>query len=238
MNGRLSYKRLYENSLKTIDMLKGQISTLKNKSNRIVFDDEEETPYNTFVNMINLQVEKENKKDIWEESDFRDMTKLQSNNVGIVGESFIQNLCKHLKMDSNIDGVKTKKIGGGCGDGTINNKTIEIKTSSVGTTNKSFQHELGEKPWLADYMIFIDVEPSSIYLTVFKNFAQSHYMNGYKCKPIFPTKTVTQRKQTGAFKLDTTVGINEVCVKNGYSIKITQDTTFRDIEKFINNKIN
>jgi hypothetical protein len=72
MNGRLSYKRLYENSLKTIDMLKGQISTLKNKSNRIVCDYKEETPYNTFVNMINLQVEKENKQDIWEDSYFRD----------------------------------------------------------------------------------------------------------------------------------------------------------------------
>jgi hypothetical protein len=54
---------------------------------------------------------------------------------------------------------------------------------------------------------------------------------------MFPTKTVTWRKQMGAFKLDTTVAINEKNVKDGNAIKITEATPMSEIGDFINRLI-
>ena len=76
------------------------------------------------------------------------------------------------KIDSNIDGSKTKKKGGGKGgDGNIMSKSVEIKTAHLGSNKKtrSFQHELAETPWKSQFMLFIDVAPTCIYMTIFRN---------------------------------------------------------------------
>ena len=70
-------------------------------------------------------------------------------------------------------------------------------------------------------------------MTIFKNFAEETYKNKEKLIPCFPTKTITWRKQKGAFKLDTTVIINELNVVNGHAIKITPTTSNDDIASFI-----
>lgn len=119
------------------------------------------------INLINKQKEKE------------DIIKLQSNNVGIIGEEFIKNICNISNINNNIDGIKSRKKGGGFGDGFINNKIIEIKTV-VQSSSNVFQHELGEKPYLFDYIIFIDISPEIIYLTIFKNFDEFSYKNKIK----------------------------------------------------------
>jgi hypothetical protein len=240
---RISYKKLYEQLLKehekTLELLKKVsspeevcVSLIKQSPSAC----KEMTPYNTFIDTISTQTKKEIKNNIWDDSDFKDLTKLQSNNVGIVGEQFIQKICEKVNIESTVNGVKTKKIGGGNGDGLIKNKIVEIKTAHRGNGSPSFQHELGEKPWIADYMVFIDVDPRSVYLTIFENFTEEHYKSGDKCSSIFPTKSITQRKGIGAFKLDTTININEECVRCGYTIKITKDTTFRDLKKYINSR--
>ena len=63
----------------------------------------------------------------------------------------------------------------------------------------------------------------------------------YKSKdtliPYFPTKTITWRKNKGAFKLDTSEKINEECVKNGYSIKINNKINNEELKKFLNKSI-
>jgi hypothetical protein len=46
--------------------------------------------------VIEIQKQKEDSKDIWKNSPYKDLIKLQSNNAGIVGETFIH-LCA-LKM--------------------------------------------------------------------------------------------------------------------------------------------
>jgi len=167
--------------------------------------DDKKSPQSIIISIIAIQKMKEDKMDIWKNSPYKDLVKLQSNNIGIVGETLIHNICLQIKINANIDGGKTKKIGGGKGDGLINGKTVEIKTAHQGSTTKSFQHELGEKPWVADYIIFVDISPESVYLTIFPNFTEYFYKNKEKCAPYFPTKTVTWRKKIGAFKLDTTV---------------------------------
>ena len=190
-----------------------------------------------FIEMINIQRNKEIKNDIWNDSNYKDIVKLQSNNVGNVGETFIQIICNYCNIKADIDGLKTKASGGGVGDGIINNKSIEIKTSYRGSIFPTFQHELGENPWKSEIMLFIDIAPDCIYITIFNNFTEDFYKSGKKCIPYFPTKSITWRKGSGAFKLDTTIKINEENIINGYTFKITKDITVNDLKIFILSKI-
>lgn len=192
-----------------------------------------ESVHNILIHIIQQEKEKENKKDIWINSPYKDLVKLQSNNVGNVGEKLINHICNITGIDADCNGTKTKRIGGGEGDGKIMNIPIEIKTALQGSSSSSFQHELGEVPWKGPkYMIFIDISPECIYLTIFENFNENFYKNKEKL-PCFPTKTITWRKKKGAFKLDTSVKINELSIKNGHAIKIIPTTSNDTIASFI-----
>ena len=195
------------------------------------------TPHNLFIDLIDIQKIKEEKADIWKDSKYKDLVKLQSINAGIVGEKYIQNLCDNCGILANVDGTKTKQTGGGNGDGSIFDRTVEIKTAHQGSTASNFQHELGEKPWNAEFMIFVDISPNCIYLTIFENFQESSYKSGAKCIPVFPTKSVTRRKQIGAFKLDSSVSINEKNIKEKHTLKITEDVNMLVIKEYIESKI-
>jgi hypothetical protein len=189
---------------------------------------------NTLLTIIKKQKDKEEKKDIWCYSPYKDLVKMQSNNVGNVGEEFINNICRITNIPANCNGTKMKKIGG---DGFINNVIVEIKTAIQGSSSESFQHELGEVPWkYAEYLIFIDISPNCIYLSIIKNFDEFIYKNKKKLV-CFPTKSITWRKRTGAFKLDTTIKINEKSILDGNTIKITPLTSNKDIGIFINSII-
>jgi hypothetical protein len=192
-----------------------------------------ESVHNMLIRIIHQQKEKEDKRDIWKNSPYKNLITLQSNNVGIVGEKLINDICKSSGIDADCDGAKTKQIGGGEGDGKIRGISVEIKTAVMGSSSPSFQHELGEVPWKgAKYMIFVDIAPECIYITIFKNFTESTYKNKEKLS-CFPTKTITWRKEKGAFKLDTSVKINELSVENGHTIKITPTTPNNVIASFI-----
>lgn len=195
--------------------------------------DETKCPHDIFIEMINQQKRKETIADIWKDSPYKDLVKLQSNNVGNVGETFIQELCNRCGITASIDGTKTKELKGGEGDGRINGKSVEIKTSHRGSVNASFQHELGETPWKSNYMLFIDIAPLCIYLTLFPNFTEEFYKSGKKCDPYFPGRSVTWRKGTGAFKLDTSIKINEENVTRGYTIRITDMTPVLPVRNYI-----
>ena len=188
---------------------------------------------NIFIKMINIQKEKEERANIWKDSPYKDLVKLQKNNCGNVGETFIQNLCNACEIEAHVDGSKTKQIGGGVGDGLILGKSVEIKTSHQGCGNNSFQHELGETSWKSEYMLFIDVAPMCIYLTIFKNFNEEHYKTRAKCGPYFPTRSPHRRKEFGAFKLDTTIPINEVNIKKGFTFKINNSSDLNELRTFI-----
>ena len=183
------------------------------------------------TDLINKKHEIKQKRDIWCDSKWRKISELENDDVGGVGEEIIHSSCEKAGIDCDIDGKKTKKIGGGIGDGLINGKSCEIKTARLGSSGSSFQHELGEVPWHADFMIFLDIAPDKMYLTIFQNFTEEFYKksgtDGSKCEPCFPTKSITWRKQKGAFKLDTTIKINE---KNDYTFVI--DETTIDYSKF------
>lgn len=206
------------------------IETVDNSITKI--DSNTNNPTTALLNIINEQKEKEIRLDIWKNSVYKFLPNLQSNNIGNVGEMFLGKICEIEQISSEIDGTKTKRVGGGNGDGIINGKTIEIKTAHCGG-NVSFQHELGEFPWHADYMTFIDVDPTCVYMTIFRNFTEQQYKECVRCEPYFPTRSFCWRKKSGAFKLDTTPKLNEQSILNGHTIKITEDTTFNTIGDFI-----
>jgi hypothetical protein len=192
-----------------------------------------ESCHSMLIRLIQKQKQKEENQDIWKNSPYKDFVKLQSNNAGNVGEELINDICKASGIDADCNGAKTKQIGGGKGDGTIMGIPIEIKTAHQGAGSPTFQHELGEVPWNGGiYMIFVDIAPDCIYLTIFKNFTEEIYKSKEKLL-CFPTKTITWRKEKGAFKLDTTVKINEMSIKNGHAIKINSSTPNDVIASFI-----
>lgn len=186
------------------------------------------------LDIIAQQKQKEEQRDIWKDSPYKDLVKLQSNNVGNVGESLVDTICKTAGIPADCDGSKTKQRGGGEGDGTILGIPVEIKTAVQGSSSgATFQHELGEVPWKGSlYMIFVDISPECIYITIFRNFDETTY-KGKEKLPCFPTKTVTWRKEKGAFKLDTSVRINEHNIENGHTIKITPTTPNETVAAFI-----
>lgn len=188
---------------------------------------------NIFVNVLENKYNQKQKRNIWENSPWKHIAELENDDVGKVGELTIHQYLQFSGIDCNIDGLKTKELGGGCGDGMIKGHSVEIKTARLGSSSTSFQHELGEKPWIAEYMLFLDIAPNDMYITLFKNFTKEKYIESgtnkdVKCDPVFPTKSICWRKKQGAFKLDTTLAINE---KNDYTFKIE--------DEFMNeNKIN
>jgi hypothetical protein len=192
------------------------------------------TPSTLLSKIIEEQRRKEEKNDLWINSFYRDITKLQSNNVGIVGEKLIQGICSQCNIKSNIDGSRMKTRGGGAGDGPIKDKSCEVKTAHLGISG-TFQHELGEHPWKSNYLVFVDITPESFFLTILKNFTESHYKcKGSKCAPHFPNKTITRRKEQGNFKFDTSVKLNR---KSSATIEITKTTTMSELGEFINTLI-
>lgn len=192
------------------------------------------------TSLINKKHTQKQKRDIWGNSKWKNISELENDDVGGVGEEIINELCKKSQIVSDIDGTKTKQQGGGIGDGKIKGKTCEIKTARLGSSGSSFQHELGEVPWKADFMIFLDIAPENMYVTLFKNFDEEFYKksgvdSSNKCSPYFPTKSITWRKQKGAFKLDTSIKINE---KNKYTFIIDSETTdYSEFKSFIDSII-
>lgn len=195
------------------------------------------------INRVNANSKNRNQ---WVNSQFKNIINLVCDASGRCGEMILSDFCKDSNIPSNIDGTKTKQIGGGIGDGTINGRTVEIKTARRGSCLKSFQHELGLTPWKSEFMIFIDISPNIIYITILPNFTEEFYKSSassrfIKCKPYFPSKKITRRGQKGAFKLDTTVKITENNVKNNYTFKFTSDDTtdiYIKFKEYVDNIIN
>lgn len=201
-------------------------------TSQIEYNEDSESFITCATNLIDKKYKQKQKRNIWSNSKWKHISELENDDVGGVGEEIINEWCKLAQIDSDIDGTKTKQAGGGIGDGTINGQTCEIKTARLGSSGSSFQHELGEVPWKAKYMIFLDIAPTKMYITIFPNFREEFYKksgvdNSNKCSPYFPTKSITWRKQKGAFKLDTSININD---KNKNTFIIDSDTT--DYYKF------
>ena len=82
--------------------------------------------------------------------------------------------------------------------------------------------------------MFVDISPKEFYLTVFPNFTEDEYKSSIKCPRVFPTKSITWRKKSGAFKLDTTVAINrQKSIDQGDTFRWSPDTSIESFKAFI-----
>lgn len=195
---------------------------------------EEQNIFKNFTNIVNNKYKIAQDRDIWANSPWKNIAQLCNNDSGGGGEEFICQLCNDVGIPCSINGTKLK--GKNKGDGVINGRSVEVKTSRQTSSGSAFQHELGENPWDTEFMIFFDVSPTKLYITIFRNFSKDFYKesgrdNTKKCKPYFPTKSITWRKQTGNFKLDTTVQLNE---NNKYTFIINNSPSCAKFREFIN----
>jgi hypothetical protein len=202
---------IYINTQSLITIIENNLSECGYQTEQIKIGNDDTLTETLVINIIEEQYEIKSKRNIWENSKWKNISNLENDDVGKAGENIIQSLCVLSKIPSNIDGTKTRNIGG---DGTINGHSVEIKTARLSSDGSVFQHELGEKPWMAKYMLFLDIAPDNIYITIFKNPTEEFYKrsgrdNNIKLEPFFPTKSICWRKQRGAFKLDTTIKMNE-----------------------------
>jgi hypothetical protein len=175
-------------------------------------------------------------KSIWRYSKWSHIEKICINDIGKIGELFISNLLDNSNIVSNINGKC-----GNIGDGTIKLKTVEIKTARLNSNFKTFQHELGEFPWKSDYMIFIDICPDKVFITIFPNFSQEFYKKSgkyskIKCSPVFPARSICWRKLSGNFKLDTDVKTNEANREYTYILDKNHNNLL--FKKFVDRIIN
>ena len=102
------------------------------------------------------------------------------------------------------------------------------------------KHELGEKPEKADFMCFLDISPTYMNMTLFQNYSREFYEtsgNENVKTEHFPTKSVTWRKGCGAFKLDTTVAINNNNVENGTAFRIDSSMSLEKFKEYVDKVI-
>lgn len=172
-------------------------------------------------------------KSIWKNSKWKNIEKICVNDVGKIGELLVSELCRESKIKVNING-KCNKIG----DGVIKDKSVEIKTARLCKNSKTFQHELGEFPWKADFMIFIDICPDKVFITMFPNFSEDFYKKSakesdVKCLPVFKTRSICWRKLCGNFKLDTNLFINQN--NKEYTYIFDETHTSKLFKEFVDN---
>ena len=101
-----------------------------------------------------------------------------------------------------------------------------IVINSQTFTTKDYIKGVGDK-WHVTCRGELTIENNTAYINFKKDNAIARHL----------AKTITWRKEKGAFKLDTTVKINELSVENGHAIKITQTTSNDTIESFIRKSI-
>ena len=84
------------------------------------------SPINSLINLIQIQNDKEEQSNIWKQSTFEKLPKLQTNDIGKAGEQYIQYICNKSNITSNIDGTITKNKND-AGDGTIKTSLLKSK---------------------------------------------------------------------------------------------------------------
>ena len=175
------------------------------------FQDCHDARRKVFINLVNEQKAKQDADDhYWEHSPWKVSCALRNNNTGVVAEQYFNYFLGLFDIPGEIDGSKTKKKGGGSADGWggTRKRSIELKGSylqGIHTGKNVFQHDMSQKPWLADLVVFIDITPHNIYMTMYENFTEDEYKSENQCLRVFQNKKITWREGEGKFKIDTSL---------------------------------
>ena len=155
--------------------------------------------------LLKLVNERANKKTVWTNSKLNLLRTLQIDDRGYVGEKFL-----FLLFQSNGSKVKWFEDETGDADLEIDGYKIEVKTATLGSDGKNFQHEGIKESEEWDFVFFLDIGPQDIYLTIvprahFKFHKKSgaiHFNQHYQSIH-FRAKDKTKSKATGAgYKVD------------------------------------
>jgi hypothetical protein len=190
---------------------------------------------------IILDVQKKREqRDIWDNCDWEHIGNFTPSDVGVSGELFISALCNLSLIESDICGKKTKK-NKVSGDGTIKKRSCEIKTSRFSSgKNQQFTHDLGLTPWDTDFMIFLDISPSMVFISIFPNFSEAFYRKSasdpsFKCEPVFSTTSFSHQKRKGSFSIS--LGIRSL-ERSKFTFKAHKDNMdFHAFKKFVDSII-
>lgn len=157
---------------------------------------------------------------IWKNAPFEYFSKLKNDHCGKVGELLVENICK----ESDIPHIYTGDINSkdGTYDIMILGKKVEIKTARLGASG-TFQHECIRKEGY-DYLMFIDVLPNYLYMTIVPKCDLTT-----KDNPLF-AKAHLRKGSTDIYKID----FNEKkIIQKLNSIKIVPEMHYESIEAFI-----
>ena len=120
-----------------------------------------------FENITNNAYEKY--KTPWDKSPWKYFCKLPKEDKLEIIKLFMQRICSL----SNIEITKHKSIF------YIHEKSfkiyISISPNQYGVYKKENYYLLGKYPWKTDYLMFINISPKKIYITILKNFTEKYY---------------------------------------------------------------
>ena len=169
----------------------------------------------------------EQKECFWKNSPLESLNKLKNDCSGKVGELFIEMICKNSSVQCSYNGDINSKDG--TYDIIINDKKVEIKTAKLGK-HKGFQHESLRSNGY-DYLLFLDITPSSFYITILPRF------DLHSKSDLLGRKAHLRKGTNDVFKLDLNEKILNNLVVSGFTIKVSNETQLLPLTEFITTHI-
>ena len=130
-------------------------------------DNSDKTISELFENITNNAYEKY--KTSWDKSPWKYFRKLPKEDKLEIIKLFMERIC----CLSNIEITKHKSIF------YIHEKSfkmyISMSPNQYGVYKKQNYYLLGKTPWKTDYLMFINISPKKIYMTILKNFTENYY---------------------------------------------------------------
>lgn len=215
-------KEYIDNIIKDLEILKIKCNIERTKNIEKI------NSFTLLKNCVNIEYEKQEEKNNWNNTSFELINNLKCDHSGRVGEKYIYELCNFLNIDNVYydDDTSTKD---GVYDIIINNRKIEVKTARFGI-NKSFQHENLRNNG-CDYYLFIDILQEYFYITILPKFDFSNKND------IIGRKPHLRKGSNNVYKLDLSEKNIKTAINKKYSIKIDSKCNDKKIYRFINNVI-
>lgn len=189
---------------------------------------EETTPIGFLQKLADDTFQRENQTNAWRNAPLESLDKLKNDLSGKVGELFAEMLCKKGLIECVYEGGDTNSTDGTY-DIIIKSKKVEIKTAKLGK-QKGFQHESLRLDGY-DYLMFIDVTPSYLYLTILPRFDLT------KRSDILGRTPHLRKGATDVYKLDFSESLLASLITKGFTKKVTDATSLEELKEFLNQKI-
>jgi len=159
--------------------------------------------------------------DLWENSEFKYLRNMSSDQRGSWGENLIYRLIKlYTKYNVKWDADRNTSNSDGIYDLVVNKHKAEVKTATSGYSSKknkltnTYQHENIYEDNVWDKLILLDVNPDGFYITIINH---KDMVFGENIHPIFGKKST---KHLSGWKFDTSKVVLERGIQNNLTIYI------------------